>query len=270
MATVKLPANPLGDKLNRTKATQGSMATTSQYNIPYYPDGAFIQDSTIIRFGAAAAGFGLSRLLASRNVYNPEVEGKRLQDGRRGSSVPYLNRDDIPDSRWFSGVKVLDSLIMHYPEFTTESGVKYPEQAIEIQNLLMSVQQKKNIQKTRIAGKDGRVKQYLNLDDYDISVRGKIVGHNNFKWDGVEGGIDIRGGEFTPGERPDVAIQQFYNFMEAPTAFNVYCDFLKFAGIKECVIEDFKLWQEIGKLDNQAFSFKMVTDAPFELVITDF
>ena len=268
MPTEGTSSKPLADNRNVKK-----MDSTTEYNIPSNPE---IKNSTIIRFGLGAiGGKAFTEYNKAKNLggYDPIKEGKRnskaLKDNTPWgeSKMQYAGDASIEESRWFAGVKVLDSLIMSFPTFTTDQGRTYPKQAIEIQNMMMYIQQKKNIQRTRIAGSDGRVKQYISLDDYDITVKGKLVGHDSFKLDDE---YTVVGGGWTPNERPDAVIHAFCEFMEAPTAFNVSCDFLKFNGIRTCVVEGFKLTPEVGRLDNQAFQFKMLSDAKFEIIIEDF
>lgn len=256
----------------RSFGKRNVLNTHSAFNIPSRPE---LDTGTIIRFGQAATAFAVGKL-KGKSLFEGRGEEVEAQDGekykenwKKGGKEDYQVANspyatvELPEhqnSRWFSGVKVIDSLTMSFPDFTTDKGVFYPGQTLNIQNVMMSITQKKNIVKTPIAGSDGRVKQYISLDDYDIELYGKIIGYD---------GGDGQGGGFVPGERPDVAIRNFVNFMEAPTAVDISCDILELANITEGVIDNFKLVQEVGRLDNQAFTFKLLSDKPFEIIIED-
>ncbi len=258
-------------------------------NVPSKPE---IEESTAIRLISGAAAFGIGKiagsmrivdkngkivggdeqLLGNRAEYDWEREGKAarqrwIEPGKTAEQTfndPYKAEGEVvPDdqkSLWFSGVRVIDSLTMSYPSFTTDLGVNYPASQILIQNIMMDISQKKNVVRTRIAGSDGQVKQYISLDDYDVSFRGKIIGYD---------GGDGLGGGFVGGERPKDAISAFIEFMEAPTVVEIGNEFLELAKITRGVIGDFKLIQEVGKIDNQAFTFKLWSDKPFKIIIQD-
>lgn len=272
MADFPTSTNDSSASKDPSKGNKKNVLNTHVYNIPSKPE---IDLGTKIRFGQGVAAFTIGKAKGAlrfdgRSEYNAQAEGEKLQANwkKEGKTDAQIANDpsasgEIPDhqrSRWFSGVKVIDSLTMAFPDFTTDKGEFFPGQSINIQNVMMNISQKKNIVKTAIAGAEGRVKQYISLDDYDIDFFGKIVGYDNG---------DGQGGSFVPGERPEIAIRNFVNFMTAPTAVEVGCDFLELANITNGVIDNFKLTQEVGKLDNQSFKFRLLSDKPFEIIIED-
>ena len=231
--------------------------------------GAIIGRKSFITYGdpnkteTGRAATGVEKTLT---MFNPQGKGfeKASNWKENANREPYVDAQGIPTSKWFAGVKVIDSLTMTSPSYkTTDSQgneVTVQGTEIEIQNLIMNVAQKKNIVRTRIAGRDGRVHQYINLDDYTVTCSGKIVQHEE---------LPNLTKPFVQGERPEEAIRQFVEFMEAPVQLEIACDFLNIIGIDRAIVADFALKQTIGKLDNQDFQFKLWSDKPFEIFIEE-
>lgn len=210
--------------------------------------------------GTGRAATGQERTIG---MYNPQGKGFENNDNwdESDNREPYVDsKGNLPTSKWFAGVVVIDSLTMTSPSYKTTDDegneVEIASAEIEIQNIMCNVSQKKNIVRTRIAGRDGRVNQYINMDDYEVSFNGLIIGY-----DGLGG--------YVAGERPEEAIRQFVQFMERPTQVSISSDFLNIIGIERAIITDFQLMQKVGKLDNQDFSFKIIQDRPFEIFIEE-
>ena len=273
MAKFPTSIDDAGAAINhRADDKKGVLNTHSAFNIP---SELVLDTGSVIRFGQGVAAFTIGKAKGSRRFdgadeYDGRAQGEKFQKNwlKEGKTPEQIANDpysqvEIPEhqkSNWFSGVTVIDSLTMSFPGFTTDSGIEYVGQSINIQNLLMSVSQKKNITRTPIAGAEGRTKQYISMDDYEVEFAGKIIGYD---------GGDGQGGGFVGGERPEVAIRNFVNFMEAPTTVSIGCDLLEIAKITSGVIADFRLNQEVGKLDNQSFRFKLLSDKPFKIIIED-
>jgi hypothetical protein len=279
-----LEGKPTPTPPSATQAKNQLNTHSAQLNIPSKLE---LETGTVVRILSGAAGFGIGKLKDAfdKPDYEWKKEGERAQrqwaserdDGTQPRGAENVGNDpykaegeDVEDhqkSLWFPGVRVIDSLVMSFDAFSTDKWIEagnredeYPASAIIIQNVLMNIQQKKNIVRTQIAGSDGRVKQYINLDDYEVSFTGRILGYD---------GYDDQGGEWMPGERPEEAIRAFVNFMEAPAVLAIGQDLLEIVKITRGVIGDFKLAQEIGRLDNQSFSFKLYSDNPFKIIIQD-
>jgi len=286
----------------REDSVRGSMLTHNEVNVPskFDPNDPTFKGATIRIFQAgvpfitqqfgtygdpARSGTGKPASgIAKEIARNPDLRKKANLDksdywGDKGNqnNDPYKTGIDDgiegtltvdsgsdgnarPLSKWMAGVVVIDSLTMTSPSYVTVDAkgeeARVDTQTIEIQNIMMNVSQKKNIVRTRIAGRDGQVHQYINMDDYVIDCHGKILG-----FEGVGG--------FIQGERPEEAIRQFVQFMERPTQLEIGCDFLQIIGVDRAIIADFRLNQEVGKLDNQSFRFKLWSDRPFEIFIED-
>jgi hypothetical protein len=235
-------------------------------------------DSARQKSGTAATNIAKSKL---KNP-DPKRKGEELSENEYWSSKRNQNRDpynekgvtyDLPISKWIAGVKVIDSLTMTSPSYTTidNKGEEVTVSAgiVEIQNIMMNISQAKNIVKTKIAGRDGSVHQYINMDDYVIECWGQIIGYEDTNANASKDGVTASGGGYSQGERPEIAIREFVQFMERPTQVSIGCDILNIIGVDRAIVVDFKLTQEIGKLDNQGFRFKMWSDKPFEIFVED-
>ncbi len=128
---------------------------------------------------------------------------------------------------------------------------------LNIDTVLMTVSQTKNIIRTQIQGKSGTIKEYVSDGDFEIDVAGIIVseGENTYPVEEVE------------------ALMQLFSI---PDSLRVTSEFLNhffvaspkgISGIDEVVITDFNFPQQEGIRNSQNFTCKMISDIPIELII---
>lgn len=122
------------------------------------------------------------------------------------------------------------------------------EGGLEIDTVLIEISQAKNIVKTAIEGRNGTVKEYISDGDYEITMRGAIVGKNAMQYplEEVEGLIEI---------------------LKVPDDIEIVSSFLQLFGIQNVVVESYSLPQTEGVMNMQMFEIKLVSDTPIELVI---
>lgn len=74
---------------------------------------------------------------------------------------------------------VYDNLIFKAGSYTDLQGnvIEYPE--LRIDNVILEVTQKKLIKKTEIQGRNGTIKEYISMGDYEISIRGSLQNFNS-------------------------------------------------------------------------------------------
>ena len=173
-----------------------------------------------------------------------------------------------PESRsWFFGTPVIDELIISHPDYLDENGNRRLAGGIIMQNIILTVNQPKIIERTRVPGHRGRIKQFISEDDFEIQAIGKIIAppkdyYNPYS---SENGLLNPRGEFKQGERPTEELTQLINVLRAQVEVDVVSPFLNLFDIDKCVIGPYSFPQEEGKLDNQFLKFTMWSDEDFDV-----
>lgn len=117
-----------------------------------------------------------------------------------------------------------------------------------IDTVLFSVTQTKNIIKTPISGRDGTIKEYIGMGDYNINVKGVIAGGR--------------------GRYPVEAVDNLLEFLNYNQSIKIYSKYLNERfNIDEIVITDFDIAQDEGGYSQQKFEFNALSDYPVEILI---
>lgn len=119
--------------------------------------------------------------------------------------------------------------------------------SIQLYAALVSVTQAKKIIKTEIQGRDGTVKEYIGMDDYQIEIVGTITA----KADAT----------------PDQDVIDLKKMLDAPVPIGIVCTWLQNLGITDVVIESYTLPQDAGGQAYQTFTINCTSDIPTELRI---
>jgi hypothetical protein len=118
---------------------------------------------------------------------------------------------------------------------------------VKLATVLVNVSQPKRIERTEIPGRDGTVKEYIGMDDYQVTVNGIITGPN--------------------GVYPTAEVAQLHEMCKAPISIPVVSRYLQNLGIFNLVIMDFAFDQEPGGYSKQNFTLNCISDKPVELII---
>lgn len=132
-----------------------------------------------------------------------------------------------------------------YTDFIT--GVKKTTKKITLINVLINVSQAKKIITTEIQGRNGTIKEYIGLDDYNVNINGFIIANN---------------GQSTKSDMIDLQ-----NMCNARVQIPVTCDFLNSFGIFNIVIKDYTFNQEAGGYSKQPFTINALSDEDVVLKI---
>tara|TARA_R110000822_G_scaffold51872_15_gene134747 strand:+ start:542 stop:1204 length:663 start_codon:yes stop_codon:yes gene_type:complete len=166
-----------------------------------------------------------------------------------------LNDDfDKSDQTSYLGTAVFSNLIFE-PDpvlnstgtFTDIDGIDQTFEGLRIDTVLFQIQRTKNIIKTAIQGKNGTVKEYTSDGDYQISIDGSIVSEN-------------------PNKYPADDVKKLIKLMSIPESIGVTSEFLSYFGITDVVVESYSIAQNVGFLNVQPFSIKLLSDTPIELL----
>lgn len=116
--------------------------------------------------------------------------------------------------------------------------------------MLFDVAQAKVILRTPVQGNDGTVKEYITLDDYQVTFRGLFVNED---------------GSFAP---PDNKVKAFMTYWKKGEALQVICQALNDVyGIYNLVLTDVEFMQADGVLDSLGFRLNAISDEPAEVTI---
>lgn len=124
------------------------------------------------------------------------------------------------------------------------SAVDGPDR-LRYEAVLITVAQQKLIVKTQIQGRDGSVKEYIGMDDFQVTVNGILTGTN--------------------GQRPVPQIAGLNKMLIAPIPIEVASSYLQIFGINYLVLESYELPQDEGGYSYQKFTMTFISDVQQEL-----
>jgi len=125
--------------------------------------------------------------------------------------------------------------------------VSFP--SIKLYAALITVTQAKKIVETEIQGRNGTVKEYIGLSDYDVQIDGTITAAS--------------------GSTPDTDVIDLKKMLDAPVPIDVVCPWLQNLGITNLVVMSYELPQDAGGEAYQTFSINCKSDTPIELRISN-
>jgi len=127
-----------------------------------------------------------------------------------------------------------------YIDFNLNRWQMSPEMIFD--TVLCSVHQQKRVVYTEIEGRGGTVKEYIGLDDYEVSINGIITGSNR--------------------HYPADEVRLLKNLLEIPASLNVASSFLNQLGIHTLTVDNYEIPQEAGGYSQQRFNITALSDAP--------
>lgn len=127
------------------------------------------------------------------------------------------------------------------------AGVERSFEPVTMAAVLLTVAQQKKIVSTEIQGRDGTVKEYIGLGDFEIAINGIITGKN--------------------GVHPREVVRQLKNVLDAPVAIVVSSWYLQNLDVHNVVVSSYEIGQEEGGYSYQKFTIRCLSDAPFELKV---
>ena len=174
------------------------------------------------------------------------------------------------DAISYLGTPILDPFTFNGGNFfatddiSKENPIPFPDEkgtdgvGLFIPNMIIEVNQTKNIITTPIQGRDGTVKEFISRGDYLITLSGIITG----KMDEENGEVRDIGNVY-----PEDDVNKLITICEVPDSLDVTSTFLGMF-LKEdsrVVITDYNIPQQIGVRNFQTFTINMLSDTPIEL-----
>ena len=118
---------------------------------------------------------------------------------------------------------------------------------MNIETVLITVNRAARVIKTPIQGRDGTVKEYIGLDDANLTINGIITGRN--------------------GVYPFAEVARLRRWLDAPVSKGIVARWLGNLNIDNIVVEDYSIPQVEGGYSYQMFTINAISDLPVELKI---
>lgn len=173
-------------------------------------------------------------------VFNKNPYDSRVPEGELPDPAMYLSALGTP--------VVADITFMGGSYTSEETGrvINYSE--VVLSTVILTVGRPKRIIKTEIVGgPDGTIKEYINMDDFQVTINGVINGAN--------------------GVYPFQEVAALHAICEAPVTIPVVSAYLQNFKIFNLVIDSYSMDQEQGGYSKQNFTLTCLSDKPVELVI---
>lgn len=165
--------------------------------------------------------------------------------------------EDTPDKYSLLGTPVFDSVTFYgngadgavtYYDLTLQKTVTVPKLTIDI--ALITVTKNINVTKTNVVGANGSVKQYINVGDYDIEIKGTFTSE-------------------IPDTRPDEQLRTLHKITSATNEVSVASGFLNLFGITTIVFDGQQTFpQDESQRDVIKFSLNCISETPFVIKVT--
>lgn len=203
--------------------------------------------------------------------FNPEGQAKLIAKGQglglvkpaffainytKAADASVIEPDSYLAKGTLSGVPVFDAVIFKKPigssqqtqTFTGGSSTA-PIDAINdliLPIALITINQEKNIVRTNVQGRNGSVKEYVSDGDYQISIKGVIVGEDSNK-------------------PPIDDLKKLDTFCKSPFSLDVVSNVLDYFKIYTVVISGYSYEQREGMRNVFDFNLNCYSDTPFEI-----
>ncbi len=173
----------------------------------------------------------------------------RKENGAQGS--PYYSIDEL-GKEYYMPVTIM------YNDTSEDTGLNTNESSGPLSkwNLpypVISVTSRKTIVETPLTGRKGTVKELINVQDYEILVRGFIIGNTN--------------------EFPEADVTKLRTIYEQNTALSIQCPLTDIfllrpdrSGSDQVVIRELSFPSMNGVKNVRPYLLRMVSDEPFNLV----
>ena len=180
------------------------------------------------------------------NGYTPDV------DYADNGGVAY----DGAMSSVFADMPVMCHLTLLGNTYTALDGSQITFPTIDFETVLISLKLNKTIEKTKIFGRSGSVKESICMDDWDVEIRAIITANAP-----VSKGLPVASNPI--GVYPYSNMEAIMKMLKAPVAIKTDCWFLNhLAEIEYIVIESVQIEQIEGGYSEQRLVISACSDTP--------
>ena len=164
--------------------------------------------------------------------------------------------EDEPDGYSKLGTPIFDTVTLYgngnngditYYDLTLQKEVTVAKMTIDI--ALVTCTKVVNIVKTNVVGANGTVKQYINLGDYGIEIKGIFTSE-------------------IANTRPDDLIRQLHKITSSTSEVNIASSLLTLFGVTCIVFEGEQTFaQDESQRDVQKFTINAISEQPFTIKV---
>ena len=205
-----------------------------------------LENPLILNTVASSAVFGLANFIGLNNIkimdaQNSPFTKDKVQDG-------FID-GDTPTEKFVSklGTVVYSNIIFNAGSILNGNEIVESWQDFRIDDVLLNVSQSKKIVTTEIQGRDGTVKEYIGLDDFQVQITGRLNGTYNVN--------------------PKDLTRQLKIILSAGQPLEVTSWYLQNLDINDIVVKDFNFGQSEGEYSTQYFTINAMSDRRFEAKI---
>lgn len=128
-----------------------------------------------------------------------------------------------------------------------EGGIKVNRMVLPL--VILEASRTKAIVTTSIEGRNGTIKEFSNLGDYDISIKGVLIGDD--------------------GQYPERQVKALSDFESCPVAIGVTNEFFRYINVSKLVIKKINWKGKEGYQNLQAFELDCISDEQVALTLED-
>lgn len=212
-----------------------------------------LENPLILNTVASSAVFGLANFIGLNNIKIMDAQNSpyikdEVQKGFIEGDSPPLSRGEKKE-KFISklGTVVYSNIIFNAGSILNENEIVESWDDFRIDDVLLNVSQSKKIVTTEIQGRDGTVKEYIGLDDFQVQITGRLNGTYNVN--------------------PKDLTRQLKIILSAGQPLEVTSWYLQNLDINDIVVKDFNFGQSEGEYSTQYFTINAMSDRRFEAKI---
>lgn len=153
---------------------------------------------------------------------------------------------DDYDKKSIYGTPIFDIVSFDAFSYVDENGNTVNCSKFDLDIALVDVNKPRNIITTKIAGRNGTIKEYMSDDDYQITIRGSFTNKLAYA-------------------SPEDLIRAFDAITKAPQELKITSNFLAFFNIYSVVIMNSTCKQREGERNIIDYELSCISDTPFEI-----
>lgn len=209
----------------------------------------------INNLGVQKIAINLAEISARKLVIDSLVTKSNLQNVKihDGTHSPYIiTAGATQDTTEFVsklGTPVYSNVIFNKGQVLNDLGVVVSNwEDFRIDDVILQVSQGKKIVTTEIQGRDGTVKEYIGMDDFQVTINGRLNG--------------------AYGVNPKSETKQLKTILDAGQPLAITNWWLQNLGITDVVVTGYSFPQTEGEYSTQYFTINAISDKVVEATIT--
>jgi len=214
-----------------------------------------MSDYKINKLGVQKAVLSLAEIAVRKLVIDSLVVKSNLQNVKihDGQHSPYtIGKEQKQDKTDFVsklGTAVYSNIIFNSATvYATDGHIIGFWEDFRVDDVILQVSQGKKIVTTEIQGRDGTVKEYIGLDDFQVTINGRLNGKYNVN--------------------PKEDTNQLKEILDAGQSLAITNWWLQNLGITDIVVSSYSFDQTEGEYSTQYFTINAISDKVVEATIT--